>query len=422
MQFPDMFFRWFGKMRYLCTQILMRMSESNFPTEYANLRPLHTSSYGNSRLFTAQSNGRKVVVKTLKADRADNAQCRAALRNEYELTASVDNKFVRKAIDFVQIEGLGDCLILEHVDGKSLAEHVRVGTLSEKQVKNILVDVCDGLAYMHRNQVVHGNLTPDNIMVTSDGCRAKLIDLGIPETDPTADRELLIKEMEMVAPEIIKGEDYDSRADIYSLGKIMEFIGERNISRHFLGVATHCTQFSKEQRYDSISEVRSAITKGHPAMKVVVLLLALVVLGVLAYVYVPKIKAYVEKERSERMSADFDRTVGNIRDELPDMIEKYRIRSVDEPVAPDWAADSLRFAQSLAPFFGSGDYKARAIATLNEQKAAIEASRQKDFDSLVVVKFKAENDTLVKALQAVQPSLTDQQWLDEARKWFGKMK
>ena len=116
---------------------------------------------------------------------------------------------------------------------------------------------------MHRNGVVHCNLNPENVLVTANDYRAKIIDIGVPETKQEADRELLIKEMEFVAPEIIKGEDFDSRSDIYSLGKIMEFIGERNISKQFHATATHCTQFSKEQRFDNISDVRSAITKGH---------------------------------------------------------------------------------------------------------------------------------------------------------------
>lgn len=398
------------------------MSEINFPTEYADLRPLHSSRYGNSRLFTAVNNGRKVVVKTLKADRAANAQCRATLRSEYDATAMIDNRFVRKAIDFTNIEGLGDCAIYEYIDGKSLAEHVRVGTLTEKQVKVVLADICDGLAYMHRYNVIHCNLTPDNILVTADGCRAKLIDIGIPETDPTADRELLIKEMEFIAPEIIKGESYDNRADIFSLGKIMEFIGERDITRQFLPVATHCTQFSKEQRYDNINEVRSAITKGHPAVKTIVLVLALALIGFLAYLYVPKIKANVEKERAERMAVDFAREVSNMQAELPSLYEKYRLTSLDEAVAVDWSNDSLRYAESLSKFFASDAFKTQAIDALLEQKTQIMSHRQEDFNHLLVNEFKAATDSVAMAMKATLPEMSDEQLLPEAEKWLGQTK
>ncbi len=405
------------------------MSESNFSTEYTNLRPLHTSSYGNSRLFTAQNNGRKVVIKALKADRADNAQCRASLRSEYDVTASLDNKFIRKAIDFVRIEGLGDCIVFEYIDGKSLAEHVRVGTLTEKQVKNVLVDVCDGLSYLHRNNVVHCNLKPENVIVTAADCRAKLIDLGIPETDPDADRELLIKEMEFTAPEIIKGESFDNRADIFSLGKIMEFIGERNISKQFLHVATHCTQFSKEQRYDNIAEVRSAISKGHPTVKVIVLALVLVALAALAYIYVPKIAANVDKERAARRVAEFNRELEKMQNELPELCEKYELKSLSEPIAVDWSDDSVRYMQGLSQYIGHDeaalgfeDISAKAIRFFKQQRAGIEKCRQNDFNRLLVSEFENANDSLAVALRTPLVDPTDEQLLIEAEKWLQQMK
>lgn len=405
------------------------MSESNFSTEYTNLRPLHTSSYGNSRLFTAQNNGRKVVIKALKADRADNAQCRASLRSEYDVTASLDNKFIRKAIDFVRIEGLGDCIVFEYIDGKSLAEHVRVGTLTEKQVKNVLVDVCDGLSYLHRNNVVHCNLKPENVIVTAADCRAKLIDLGIPETDPDADRELLIKEMEFTAPEIIKGESFDNRADIFSLGKIMEFIGERNISKQFLHVATHCTQFSKEQRYDNIAEVRSAISKGHPTVKVIVLALVLVALAALAYIYVPKIAANVDKERAARRVAEFNRELEKMQNELPELCEKYELKSLSEPIAVDWSDDSVRYMQGLSQYIGHDeaalgfeDISAKAVRFFKQQRAGIEKCRQNDFNRLLVSEFENANDSLAVALRTPLVDPTDEQLLIEAEKWLQQMK
>ena len=390
--------------------------------DFTGIKPFFASRYGNSRLFTAQYKGRKVVIKTLKHDHANNSQCRALLREEYDMTAALDNKFIRKAIDFVNIQGLGDCIIFDFIEGKTLAEHVRVGTLSEKQVKNILVDICDGLSYLHRNQVVHCNLKPENIMVTANDCRAKLIDLGVPQTDQDADRELLIKEMAFVAPEIIKGEDVDNRADIYSLGKIMEFFGERNISRQYQTVATHCTQFSKEQRYDTISEVRSGITKGHPAVKLIVLIVALCVLCGLAFVYVPKIKANVEKERAERMAVDFAREVDNMRNELPALCEKYQLKSLNEPVAVNWKEDSLRYIQNLMPFFGAENYESNALQALKEQKNAIESSRKKDFERILLGEFKTANDSLALVLKTPLVDPTDEQLLIEAQKWYDQMK
>ena len=394
------------------------MSDINYSKDYTDLRLIHTSRYGNSRVYTANYNGKKVIVKALKEDRINDANCKASLRQEYETTSMLDNKYIRKALDFVQIEGLGDCIIFEYIDGKSLAEHVRVGTLSEKQVKNILTEVCDALTYLHRNGVVHCNLNPENIMVTANDCRVKLIDIGVPETEQDADRELLIKEMEFVAPEIIKGEDIDSRSDIYSLGKIMEFIGERNISKQFGAAATHCTQFSREQRFDSISDVRSAITKGHSIVRIIILALLAAVLAGLAFIYVPKIKANVEKERAERLAVDFSRDVEKVQALLPGLCQKYEMKSLSEPIEVDWTDDSVQMAGILMQYLGLDEYRAKALQVIEQQHAGIIDSRQADFNRLLLNEFKTTNDSIAVQMRSVLNDTIEEQWLIEAGKWY----
>ena len=398
------------------------MSENNFSKDYTDLRLLHTSRYGNSRVYTANFNGKKVIVKTLKPECANDLACRESLKQEYETTSFLENKYIRRALDFVQIEGLGDCIIFEYIDGKSLAEHVRVGTLSEKQVKSILTEVCDALYYLQRNGIVHCNLNPENIMVTANDCRAKIIDIGAPETKKDADRELLIKEMEFVAPEIIKGEEFDSRADIYSLGKIMEFIGERNISKQFGPVATHCTQFSKEQRYDSISEVRLAITKGHPVVKIVIAAVAALLVIILAIIYVPKIRGNVEKERAERQAVDFARLMERMQNESPKLCEKYALKSLTEPVAVDWKDDSLRLVEDLAQYLANDEYKPQAMQALQRQRDDIINRRQADFDRLLLEEFRTTADSTAVVMRSALDGPTQARLLEEAKKWYGQRK
>lgn len=396
------------------------MSENNFSNDYTNLRLLHTSRYGNSRVFTANNNGKKIIVKALKQEFANDAACKASLRQEYETTSMLDNKYIRKALDYVTIEGLGDCVIFEYIEGKSLAEHVRVGTLSEKQVKSVLSEVCEALYYLHRNGIVHCNLNPDNIMVTAADCRVKLIDLGIPETKQDADRELLIKEMEFVAPEIIKGEDIDSRADIYSIGKIMEFIGERNISKQFGAVATHCTQFSKEQRFDSISDVRSAITKGHSFVKLIIVAVVLAILAGLAVIYLPKIKANVEKERSERLAVDFGREVEKMQGQLPELCKKYELKSLGENIGFDWSTDSLQMVEALMPYLALDEYKDKVMQVLQQERDGIAKSRQNDFDRLLLEEFKTTTDSIADKMRSALTDPTEEILLNEAKKWYGQ--
>ena len=240
----------------------------------------------------------------------------------------------------------------------------------------------------------------------------------MPETKQEADRELLIKEMEFVAPEIIKGEDFDSRADIYSLGKIMEFIGERNISKQFHAAATHCTQFSKEQRFDSISDVRSAITKGHSFVKVAILVVVAAILAGLAFIYVPKIKANVEKERAERLAVDFGREVEKIQGQLPDLCKKYELKSLSEPLAVDWSEDSLKMVEELMQYLALENYKGKAMQILSQQRASIMKSRQNDFDKLLQNEFMNTSDSLAVVMRSALVEPTDDMLLEEARRWY----
>ncbi|MBQ3354267.1 MAG: protein kinase [Bacteroidales bacterium] len=365
--------------------------------DYDNIKPFYSSAHGYSRLFTAVYQGKKVIIKTLKPEFAQDEQCRKNLKKEYEYTSQLDNRFVRRALGFESIQGLGESIILEYIDGKSLAEHVRVGTLNEKQVKSVIVDLCDGLNYMHRNGIIHCDLKPENVLITTNDLRVKIIDIGLPETNYKTDHELLIKENEFIAPELFKGEEADPRSDVYSLGKIIEFIIARNMLNQFSNVATHCTQFSREQRFDNILAVKSEITKGCSYLKLVLLAAALIILGVIAYIYIPKIVEKSRAEKAARLSVEFHHELDKINAETGTLCEKYKLTSLDEPVAVPaaWREDSLRYRQQLERFWSVDSLNRVAVETLQQQKQAITVSRQRDFDALKQAQILQAADSLV---------------------------
>ena len=393
--------------------------ESN---DYERITAFYASPYGCSRLFTAQYKGKKVLLKTLKPDCANDPKCRENLKKEYEITAPLDNKFVRKALGFEPVDGLGDCIVFEYIEGKSLAEHVRVGTLSEKQIKNVLIDLCDGLNYMHQHGVIHGDLKPENIMVTANEGRVKIIDIGLPETEYKTDKELLIKENEFIAPELIKGEEGDPRSDVYSVGKIIEFFSERNLLNQFSSVATHCIQFSREQRFDTILEVKSVITKGYSVIKIILLILALAAVAVAAYVYVPKIIEKSKAEKAERLAVDFHHQLQKVEGETGTLCEKYKLVSIDEPieVPAAWKSDSMRFCQELGSFFVMDSLCDEALVALANQRQAIAQSRQHDFDALLMTEFRQATDSVAIQLKADMVNPTDSLMFSMARQWYQK--
>lgn len=387
----------------------------------SNINPFYVSVHGKSRLFTALYNGKKVIVKALKDEYIQDAKSRENLKKEYEITSQLEHRCIRKALGYENIQDLGDCIIYEYIDGKSLAEHVRVGTLNEKQIKSVLIDICDGLNYMHQRGIIHCDLKPENVMVTANDYRAKIIDIGLPETEYKTDRELLIKENEFIAPELIKGEECDPRSDVYSLGKIIEFIIERNMISQFTGVATHCTQFSREQRFDTISEVRSVLTKGFSMLKIVLLILILAGVGVAAYLYVPKIIEKAKAEKAERLVVDFNHEMEKINAETKSLCEKYKLVSIDEQVdMPAWKEDSVRISQQLAPFLSQETLREKAKNVIGNQKKAIVESRQHDFDALLMTEFRQATDSIAVRMKADAPESTDSLMFAMAHLWYQK--
>ena len=391
------------------------MSENS----YDNIKPFYASSHGHSRLFTAVYNGKKVILKTLKEAFAGDAQCREDLKQEYEITSQLEHKFIRRALGFENVTGLGECIVYEFIEGKSLAEHVRVGTLNEKQIKCILIDICDALNYMHQRGIMHCDLKPENVMVTANDYRAKIIDIGLPETDYKTDHELLIKENEFIAPELFKGEEADQRSDVYSLGKIIEFIIERNMLSQYSSVATHCTQFSREQRFDSIMDVRSLLNKGTSAIKIILLLLVLVAIGAAAFFYVPKIIEKSRIEKRERLTVEFSHEMEKINAETATLCEKYKLVSLNEPISlpAAWKEDSVRLSQQLARFMTVDSLRQVADQALEHQRQAIEQSRQHDFDALLITEFRQATDSIASQLKAgTTPS--DSLMLTIAKQWY----
>ena len=393
------------------------MSENS----YDNIKPFYASSHGHSRLFTAVYNGKKVILKTLKEAFAGDAQCREDLKQEYEITSQLEHKFIRRALGFENVTGLGECIVYEFIEGKSLAEHVRVGTLNEKQIKCILIDICDALNYMHQRGIMHCDLKPENVMVTANDYRAKIIDIGLPETDYKTDHELLIKENEFIAPELFKGEEADQRSDVYSLGKIIEFIIERNMLSQYSSVATHCTQFSREQRFDSIMDVRSLLNKGTSAIKIILLLLVLVAIGAAAFFYVPKIIEKSRIEKRERLTVEFSHEMEKINAETATLCEKYKLVSIDEQVdMPAWKEDSVRISQQLAPFLSQETLREKAKNVIGNQKKAIVESRQHDFDALLMTEFRQATDSIAVRMKADAPESTDSLMFAMAHLWYQK--
>ncbi len=166
---------------------------------------------------------RIVAIKVLAPKYSkDNAYVQRFL-HEARAVAKLNHENVISGIDVGEANGL-HFFIMEYVEGTSVANILKKqGTIDEKRCLQIALQVARALDHAHRNKMVHRDVKPENILITSDGT-AKLCDLGLAKTTTGGDSSLTMDGMSVgtpnyISPEQARGEEgIDIRTDIYSLG------------------------------------------------------------------------------------------------------------------------------------------------------------------------------------------------------------
>ena len=167
-------------------------------------------------------------------------------------------------------------------------------------------------------------------------------------------------------------------------------------------------------------EVRSFLTKGLSAVKLILLFLVIAAIAVAAFIYVPKIVEKSKIEKAERLAVEFGHEMEKINAETATLCEKYKLVSINEPVnlPAAWKEDSVRLSQQLARFMSIDSLRQVADQTLENQRQAIINSRQHDFDALLMTEFRQATDSIASSLRASVQNPSDSLMLTVAKQWF----
>jgi serine/threonine protein kinase len=171
---------------------------------------------------------RPVAIKVLPSDRLDD-RCKRRLRGEALLLSSLNHPNIASVLDFGS-KGEIDYLVMEYVPGVTLDVLLRRGPLEWTEVVRLGTQLARGLGAAHAAGVVHRDIKPGNLRVTPEGL-LKILDFGIatfaangPEatTATTADpSQGLAGTLQYMAPERLRGDSPDPRADIFSAGAVL---------------------------------------------------------------------------------------------------------------------------------------------------------------------------------------------------------
>lgn len=178
---------------------------------------------------------RDVAIKLLPPFAARDGEARARFEREARLIAQLQHPNVCALFD-VGRDGDRDFLVMELLEGESLAKRIERGPLDAATVASIGAAIADALAAAHRRGILHRDLKPANVMLTRTG--AKLLDFGLARLVPppsgaaTEQQETRLEDplsgvgtiagtLAYMAPEQLEGKALDSRADLWGLGCVL---------------------------------------------------------------------------------------------------------------------------------------------------------------------------------------------------------
>jgi serine/threonine-protein kinase len=172
--------------------------------------------------------GRDVAVKVLRADLARDPQFQMRFRREAQNAASLNHPAIVSVYDTGEVQGeFGPLpyIVMEFVDGQTLREIVKTqGPMSQRQVIEVMADVCAALDFSHRHNIIHRDVKPANIMINTGGA-VKVMDFGIAralgEGQNVTQTAAVIGTAQYLSPEQARGEAVDARSDVYAAGCVL---------------------------------------------------------------------------------------------------------------------------------------------------------------------------------------------------------
>ena len=161
--------------------------------------------------------GRAVALKILPSHLRRNPVLRERFLREARVVAALRHPHICVLYDIGQESDI-DFLVMEHLEGATLADRLAGGALPRAEVFRHAGEILEALEETHRQGLVHGDLKPSNVMLTSTG--AKLLDFGI--SRPVAGSDSTIAgTIPYMAPEQLAGTAIDIRTDIFAFGAIL---------------------------------------------------------------------------------------------------------------------------------------------------------------------------------------------------------
>ncbi len=165
---------------------------------------------------------RSVAVKILRDELAADEEFRRRFQTEAQAVAMLSHPNIVSVYDVSHSESV-EYIVMELIEGVTLMQYMqKKGALGWKEALHFSVQISKALEHAHSKGIVHRDIKPQNIMIIRDGS-IKVADFGIAALESTQEQRSsqTVGSVHYIAPEQARGEQPDTRSDIYSLGVVM---------------------------------------------------------------------------------------------------------------------------------------------------------------------------------------------------------
>lgn len=212
---------------------------------YEIVAPLGAGGMGEVYRARDTRLGREVAIKVLPTHLTENSEAKQRFEREARAVSSLSHVNICPLFDVGSQNGV-DYLVMEYLEGETLAQRLEKGPLKMEEVQRIGIEIAEALEKAHRQGIVHRDLKPANVMLTKGG--AKLMDFGLAKpsigmaaasglltpsgptmsvaaltsaASPLTQKGMIVGTFQYIAPEVLQGKEADARSDIFSLGCVL---------------------------------------------------------------------------------------------------------------------------------------------------------------------------------------------------------